>query len=72
MHINKQTKAKAGFNPKSVKNYIDVKMIFKNIFHNLIYIDFMIFYLEMSIKIGNVSKQGKKLHKQTNNNYGWI
>ena len=23
----------------------------------------------MSIKIGNVSKQGKKLHKQTNNNY---
>ena len=72
MYINKQTTAKAGFNPNSIKNLINVKTTFKNIFNNLINIDFIIFYLQMSIKIGNVSKQGKKLHKQTNNNYGWI
>ena len=72
IYINKQTTVKAGFNPNSIKSFINVKTTFKNIFHNLIYIDFIIFYLQMSIKIGNVSKQGKKLHKQTNNNYGWI
>ena len=72
MYINKQTTVKAGFNPNSIKSFINVKTTFKNIFHNLINIDFIIFYLQMSIKIGNVSKQGKKLHKQTNNNYGWI
>ena len=72
MYKNKQTTFKAGFNPNSIKGFINVKTTFKNIFYNLIYIDFIIFYLQMSIKIGNVSKQGKKLHKQTNNNYGWI
>ena len=72
MYINKQTTVKAGFNTNTIKNFFNVKMTFKNIFHNLINIDFIIFYLQMSIKIGNVSKQGKKLHKQTNNNYGWI
>ena len=72
MYINKQTTVKAEFNPKSIKNFSNVKTTFKNIFHNLIYIDFIIFCLQMSIKIGNVSKQGKNLHKQTNNNYSWI
>ena len=60
MYMNKQTTVKAGFNPNSIKSFINVKTTFKNIFHNLIYIDFIIFYLQMSIKIGNVSKQGKK------------
>ena len=69
MYINKQTRAKAGFNPNSIKNVINVKTTFKNIFHNPIYIDFIKFCLHMSIKIGNVSKN---LYKQTNNNYGWI
>ena len=72
MYINKQTTSNAGFNPKSFKNFINVKTTFKNIFHNLIHIDFTIFCLQMSIQIGNVSKQGKNLYKQTNNNYGWI
>ena len=36
MYINKQTRAKAGFNPNSIKNFINVKTIFKNIFNNLI------------------------------------
>ena len=72
MYINKQTTVKAGFNPNSIKSFINVKTTFKNIFHNLINIDFIIFYLQMSIKIGNVSKQGKKLYKQTDNNYGWM
>ena len=70
MYINKQTTAKAGFNPNSIKNFINVKTTFKNIFHNLIQIDFIIFYLQMNIKIGNVSKQEKKLYKQLNSNYG--
>ena len=72
MYINKQTKAKARFDPNSIKNLINVKTTFKNIIHNQLNIDFKIFCLQMSIQIGNVSKQGKKLHKQTNNNYGWI
>ena len=72
MYITKQTTAKAEFNLNSIENLINVKTTFKNIFHNLIYIYFIIFYLQMSVKIGNVSKQGKKLHKQTNDNYGWI
>ena len=59
MFINKQTSAKAGFNPNSIKNFINVKTTFKNIFHNLIHIDFVIFCLHMSIQIGIVSKQGK-------------
>ena len=54
------------------KKIVNVKTTFKNIFHNLIHIDFTIFCLQMSIQIGNVSKQGKNLYKQTNNNYGWI
>ena len=70
MYINKQTTAKAEFNPNSIKNLINVKTIFKNIIHNLIQIDFTIFCLQMSIQIGNVSKQGKILYKQTNYNYG--
>ncbi len=42
-----------------------MKTTFKNIFDNLIYIDFIIFWLQMSIKIGNVSKQEKKyINKQ--------
>ena len=72
MYINRQTTAKAGFNPNSIKNSINVKTIFKNIFHNLIHIDFTISCLQMSIRICNISKQGKNLYKQTNNNYGWI
>ena len=60
MYINKQTTANTELNPNSFKNLFNVKMTFKNIFHNLIYVDFIIFYLQMSIKIGNVSKQGKK------------
>ena len=60
MYINKQTTVKAGFIPNSIKSFINGKTTFKNIFHNLINIDFIIFYLQMSIKIGNVSKQGKK------------
>merc|ERR1711873_308411 len=65
MYINKQTTVKAGFNPNSIKIFINVKKTFKNIFHNLIYIDFIISYLQMSIKIGNLSKQGKKyINKQ--------
>ena len=42
MYINKQTTAKAGFNPNSIKNFINVKITFKNIFHNLIHIDYNI------------------------------
>merc|ERR1712098_972685 len=65
MYINKQTTVKAGFNLNSIKSFINVKTTFKNIFHNLINIDFIIFYLQMSIKIGNVSKQGKNyINKQ--------
>ena len=71
MYINKQTTVKAGFNPNSIKSFINVKTTFKNIFHNIIHIAFMIFFHQMSIQIGNVSKQGKNLYKQTNNNYGW-
>ena len=65
MYINKQTKAKAGFSPKSIKKFINVKTTFKNIFYNLIHNDFTIFCLQMSIHIGNISKQGKNLYKQT-------
>ena len=36
MYINKQTTAKAGFNPNSIENLINMKTTFKNIFHNLI------------------------------------
>ena len=64
MYINKQTTVKAGFNPNSIKSFINVEMTFKNIFHNLMYIDFMIFYIQMSIEIGNVSKQGKNLYSK--------
>ena len=60
MYINKQTTVKAGFNPNSIKSFINMKTTFKNIFHNLIYTDFTIFYLQVSSKIGNLSKQGKK------------
>ena len=71
MYINKQTTAKAGFNPNSIKTFSNVKTTFKNIFNNLLHIDLTTFCLLMSIQIGNVSKQGKILYKQTNNNYGW-
>ena len=73
MYINKQTTAKAGFNPNSIKNFINVKTTFKNIFHNLIHIDFTIFCLQMSIQIGNVSnkknliRQGQLLYKPSDN-----
>ena len=36
MYINKQTTAKARYNPNSIKNFINVKTTFKNIFYNLI------------------------------------
>ena len=72
MYVNKKTTVKVGFNQNSIKNFNNVKTTFKNIFQNLIYIDFIIFYIQMSIKIGNVRKQGKNIHKQTDNNYGWI
>ena len=71
MYINKQTTVKAGFNPNSFKNFINAKTTFKDIIHNLIHIHFTIFCLQMNIQIGNVSKQGKNLCKQTNNIYGW-
>ena len=70
IYRNKQTTAKAQFNPNSLKNVINVKTTFKNILHNLMHIDFTIYCLKMSNQIGNVSKQGKNLYKQTNNNYG--
>ena len=66
MYINKQTTVKAGFNPNSIKSFINVKTTFKNIFHNLINIDFIIFYLQMSIKIGK-NKKKQYAYKQTNN-----
>ena len=72
MFINKQTTAKAGFNPNSIKNFINVKTKFKDIINNLINTDLTIFCLQMSIQIGTVNIQGKKLYKQTNNNYSWI
>ena len=34
MYINKQTTAKAGFNPNSIKNFINVKTTFKTSFIN--------------------------------------
>ena len=61
MYINKQATAKAGFNPNSMKNFINVKMTFQNIFHNLKHIDFTIICLQMSIQVGNVSKQKKSI-----------
>ena len=36
IYINKQTKAKAQFNPNSIKNLFNVETTFKNIFDNLI------------------------------------
>ena len=72
MYINKQTIVMDGFNLNSIKNFTNAKITFKNIFLNIIHIDFTIFCLQMSIQIDNVSKQGKNLYKQTNNNYGWI
>ena len=36
MYVNKKTTVKAEFNPNSIKNFINVKTTFKNIFHNLI------------------------------------
>ena len=72
MYINKQKTGRADFNPNSIKNSFSVKTTFKNIFHYLKYIDFTIFCLQMSIQIGNISKEGKNLYKQTNNNYNWI
>ena len=36
IYINKQTTAKAEFNPSSIKNLFNVETIFKNIFDNLI------------------------------------
>ena len=35
IYINKQTTAKAEFNPSSIKNIFNVSMTFKNIFDNL-------------------------------------
>ena len=65
MYINKQTTAKAGFNPNSIENLINVKTTYKNIFHNLIHIDFTLFCLQMSIQIGIFSKKGKNyINKQ--------
>ena len=49
----------AGFNPNHIKNFINVKTTFKNIIHNSIHIDFILFCLQMNIQIGNVSKQAK-------------
>ena len=43
MCINKQTTVKAGFNPNSIKNFINMKTTFKNIFLNSIHIDITIF-----------------------------
>ena len=59
MYINKKRITKAGFNLNSIKNFINVKILFKNIFQIFIHIDFTMFCLQMSIQIGNVSKQGK-------------
>ena len=35
MYINKQTTARTGFNPNSIKNLINVKTTFKNILKNI-------------------------------------
>ena len=58
MYINKKTTAKAGFNQNTTKNFINVKMTFKNIFHNLIHIDFAKFVsrLVLSFKLQNTQK----------------
>ena len=56
MYINKQKTAMTGFNPNSIQNFINVKMTFKNIFHNLIHVNFTIFFLQMSVQISNISK----------------
>ena len=71
MHINKQATTKAGFNLNSIKNLINLKMTFKNIFFNIIHIDLTIFFLQISIQIDDVSKQRNNLYRQTNSNYGW-
>ena len=36
MYRNKQTTDKAGFNPNSIKHFINIKTTFKNIFYNSI------------------------------------
>ena len=36
MYINKQTTAEAGFNPNPIKNFINVKTTFTNIFYILV------------------------------------
>ena len=41
-----------------------MKAAFKNIFHNVMHIDFTIFCLQMSIQISDVSKQGISIKKQ--------
>ena len=64
MYINKQTISKAGLNLNSIENFINLKMTFKNIFLNLLHIDFKIFCLQISIQIGNVRKQGKHLYSK--------
>ena len=49
MYKNKQTTAKAGFQPNPIENFINVITTFKNIFYNLMYINFTIFCLQLSI-----------------------
>ena len=60
MYINKQTTVKAGFNLNSIKYFIIVKTALKNIFLNFIHIDFTIFFLQMSIQIGDQSSAGAR------------
>ena len=51
MYLNKQTTAKAGFNLHSIRNFSKVKTTFRNIFLNIIHIDFTIFCLQTSKQI---------------------
>ncbi len=77
MYTNKQTTAKAGFNLNSIKNFINVKTTFKNIFHNLIQILLTLKYAWRSQQ-GSVIRSSfrdqliidiKYVNKLTNNMY---
>ena len=61
MYINKQTTVKAGFNLNSIKYFTHVKTTFKNIFLNIIYIDFVIFCQQY--------KNNTSIHIYLNNRY---
>ena len=76
MYMNKQTKAKAGFNAKSIKNFINIMMTFKNIFHNLIQniTKLIICMTQLTrrcylLKLEGPTDYGYKICKQTNKQF---